>query len=167
MNAEHETGTAFLDLLPDTSQKYLGLYQRRQPGRLKDRDAAQHADGAHQLRRAGVRRRRLRRLRRKERAALHCRGHRGVHAARLTTPRATALWPRPANSRRRAWRRLAALKESNPAEYALLRQAIAHLVMGLGGEDDERHQGAHRSLRGGARRRSPTRSLLKPSRRCC
>jgi pyruvate-ferredoxin/flavodoxin oxidoreductase len=32
--------------------------------------------------------------------------------------------------------KLAALKESNPAEYARLRQAIAHLVMGLGGEDD-------------------------------
>jgi pyruvate-ferredoxin/flavodoxin oxidoreductase len=31
--------------------------------------------------------------------------------------------------------RLAALAERNPAEYALLRQAIAHLVMGLGGED--------------------------------
>ena len=26
VNAEHESGTAFLDLLPDTSQKYLGLY---------------------------------------------------------------------------------------------------------------------------------------------
>ena len=31
--------------------------------------------------------------------------------------------------------RLAALKARNPAEYALLRQAIAHLVLGLGGED--------------------------------
>ncbi len=83
VNAEHETGTAFLDLLPDTSQKYLGLYQRRESGGLKDRDAAQHADGADQLRRAGGRRRRLRGLRRKERAALDCRGDRGVHAAAL------------------------------------------------------------------------------------
>jgi pyruvate-ferredoxin/flavodoxin oxidoreductase len=32
---------------------------------------------------------------------------------------------------------LAALKEKDPAEYALLRQAISHLVMGLGGEDVE------------------------------
>ena len=44
--------------------------------------------------------------------------------------------PRPASWRRTAQQRLAALKESNPAEYARLRQAIAHLVMGLGGEDD-------------------------------
>ena len=31
VNAEHETGTAFLDLLPDTSQKYLGLYNDARP----------------------------------------------------------------------------------------------------------------------------------------
>ncbi len=33
--------------------------------------------------------------------------------------------------------KLGALKEKDPAEYALLRQAITHLVMGLGGEDVE------------------------------
>src|ERR1044072_6432911 len=31
VNAEHETGTAFLNLLPDTSQKYLGLYNATRP----------------------------------------------------------------------------------------------------------------------------------------
>src|SRR4029078_6807668 len=31
VNAEHETGTRFLDLLPDTSQKYLGLYNDSRP----------------------------------------------------------------------------------------------------------------------------------------
>src|SRR5437899_1244444 len=31
VNAEHETGTAFLDLLPDTPQKYLGLYNDSRP----------------------------------------------------------------------------------------------------------------------------------------
>src|SRR5262245_56283781 len=31
VNAEHETGTAFLNLLPDTSQKYLGLYSDSRP----------------------------------------------------------------------------------------------------------------------------------------
>src|SRR5215813_4757797 len=31
VNAEHETGTAFLDLLPDTPQKYLGLYNDARP----------------------------------------------------------------------------------------------------------------------------------------
>ncbi len=32
--------------------------------------------------------------------------------------------------------KLAVLKERNPEEYDLLRQAVAHLIMGLGGEDD-------------------------------
>ncbi len=53
-----------------------------------------------------------------------------------STPRATALWPRPASWKRKAPTKLAALKQANPAEYALLRQAIAHLVLGLGGEDE-------------------------------
>ena len=69
VNAEHETGTAFLNLLPDTSQKYLGLYNDTHPQDSKTADAAQHADGAPQLRRAGLRRRRLRRLRREEHPA--------------------------------------------------------------------------------------------------
>ena len=35
VNAEHETGTAFLNLLPDTSQKYLGLYNGANPADSK------------------------------------------------------------------------------------------------------------------------------------
>ena len=35
VNAEHETGTGFLDLLPDTSQKYLGLYNGANPADSK------------------------------------------------------------------------------------------------------------------------------------
>ena len=66
VNAEHESGTAFLDLLPDTPQKYLGLYNDTRPQDSQDGDAAQHADGAPQLRRARLGRRRLRRLRREE-----------------------------------------------------------------------------------------------------
>src|SRR4029434_6356899 len=31
VNADHETGTAFLNLLPDTPQKYLGLYNDMRP----------------------------------------------------------------------------------------------------------------------------------------
>ncbi len=35
VNAEHETGTAFLDQLPDTSQKYLGLFNAANPADSK------------------------------------------------------------------------------------------------------------------------------------
>ena len=31
VNAEHETGTGFLNLLPDTPQKFLGLYNDSRP----------------------------------------------------------------------------------------------------------------------------------------
>jgi pyruvate-ferredoxin/flavodoxin oxidoreductase len=70
--------------LPRSAARHLAKVsrplQQRQSCRLKDGHAAQHADGAHQLRRTGGRRRRLRGLRRKERAALDCRGDRGLHA---------------------------------------------------------------------------------------
>lgn len=35
VNAEHMTGTSFLDLLPDTTQKYLGLYNAANPADSK------------------------------------------------------------------------------------------------------------------------------------
>src|SRR5260370_41682371 len=35
INAEHETGPAFLTLLPDTSKKYLGLYNAEHPEESK------------------------------------------------------------------------------------------------------------------------------------
>ncbi len=63
VNAEHETGTAFLNLLPDTAAEVPRPLQRRQPRRLQDRHPAQHAHGSPQLRRPGLRRRRLRRMR--------------------------------------------------------------------------------------------------------
>ena len=95
VNAEHETGTAFLNLLPDTPQKYLGPLQRRAAAGLQDRDAAQHADGAPQLRRARFRRRRLRGLRREEHPAGDCRGDRGLHAADLPRQGRPAARARP------------------------------------------------------------------------
>ena len=58
--------------------------QRHAAAGFEDRDAAQHADGAEELRRAGLRRRRLRGLRREEHPALGGRGDRGVHAAALS-----------------------------------------------------------------------------------
>ena len=62
---------------------------------------------------------------------------------------------------------LAALKESNAAEYALLRQAIAHLILGLGGEDDDDTKARIAAYEAEPTARSPTRNLWRPSRRCC
>ncbi|HZP03826.1 MAG TPA: 2-oxoacid:acceptor oxidoreductase family protein [Terracidiphilus sp.] len=136
VNAEHETGTAFLNLLPDTSQKYLGLFNAANPADSKtatlrnmlmvrtNYDALVSGDGA-------------------------CAGC-GEKSVLRSIAAVTEVYMRPvfhAKSDRFVAKagdlekagaaKLAALKESNPADYALLRQSIQHLVMGLGGEDEK------------------------------
>ncbi|HEX7728291.1 MAG TPA: 2-oxoacid:acceptor oxidoreductase family protein [Terracidiphilus sp.] len=133
-NAEHETGTGFLGLLPDTSQKYLGLFSAANPADSKtatlrnmlmvrsNYDALVSGDGA-------------------------CAGC-GEKSVLRSIAAVTEAYMRPvfhAKSDRFVAKagelekngasRLAALKQSNPGEYALLKQTVAHLVFGLGGED--------------------------------
>ena len=135
VNAEHTTGTAFLDLLPDTSQKYLGLFNAANPADSKtatlrnmlmvrtNYDALVSGDGA-------------------------CAGC-GEKSVLRSIAAVTEAYMRPvyhAKSDRFLAKagelekvgvaRLAKLQATSPAEYALLRQAIAHLVLGLGGEDE-------------------------------
>jgi pyruvate-ferredoxin/flavodoxin oxidoreductase len=136
VNAEHETGTAFLNLLPDTSQKYLGLFSAANPADSKtatlrnmlmvrtNYDALVSGDGA-------------------------CAGC-GEKSVLRSIAAVTEAYMRPvfhAKSDRfvakagelekRGAEKLAAIKENNSEDYARMRQAIAHLVMGLGGEDDK------------------------------
>ncbi len=135
INAEHETGTAFLDLLPDTAQKYLGLYNAANPADSKtatlrnmlmvrsNYDALVSGDGAC----AGCGEKSVLRsiaavTEAYMRPVFHAKSDRFVAKAGDLEKNGVA--------------RLAALKERNPGEYALLRQAIAHLVLGLGGEDE-------------------------------
>ncbi|MGO9795606.1 MAG: 2-oxoacid:acceptor oxidoreductase family protein [Terracidiphilus sp.] len=135
VNAEHETGTAFLDLLPDTAQKYLGLYNGANPADSKtatlrnmlmvrtNYDALVAGDGAC----AGCGEKSVLRsiaavTEAYMRPVYHAKSDRFIAKASELEKSGAA--------------RLAAIKESNPAEYARLRQAIAHLVMGLGGEEE-------------------------------
>jgi pyruvate-ferredoxin/flavodoxin oxidoreductase len=135
VNAEHETGTAFLDLLPDTAQKYLGLYNGANPADSKtatlrnmlmvrtNYDALVAGDGAC----AGCGEKSVLRsiaavTEAYMRPVYHAKSDRFISKAGELEKTGAA--------------RLAAIKESNPAEYARLRQAIAHLVMGLGGEEE-------------------------------
>jgi pyruvate-ferredoxin/flavodoxin oxidoreductase len=136
VNAEHETGTAFLNLLPDTSQKYLGLFSAANPADSKtatlrnmlmvrtNYDALVSGDGA-------------------------CAGC-GEKSVLRSIAAVTEAYMRPvfhAKSDRfvakagelekKGAEKLAAIKASNSGDYARMRQAIAHLVMGLGGEDDK------------------------------
>jgi pyruvate-ferredoxin/flavodoxin oxidoreductase len=135
VNAEHMTGTHFLDLLPDTTQKYLGLFNSANPADSKTAtlrnmlmvrstyDALVSGDGA-------------------------CAGC-GEKSVLRSIAAVTEAYMRPvfhAKSDRFLTKageleklgvaRLAVLKTRNLAEYDLLRQAIAHLVLGLGGEDE-------------------------------
>jgi pyruvate-ferredoxin/flavodoxin oxidoreductase len=136
VNAEHETGTAFLDLLPDTSQKYLGLYNDTHPQDSKtatlrnmlmvrrNYDALVSGDGAC----AGCGEKSVLR----SIAAVTEAYMRPLYHAKADRFRAKA-----SDLEKFGTQKLAELKARNEKEYELMRQAIAHLVMGLGGEDEK------------------------------
>ncbi|MGB6193525.1 MAG: thiamine pyrophosphate-dependent enzyme, partial [Terracidiphilus sp.] len=135
VNAEHETGTAFLNLLPDTAQKYLGLYNNANPADSKtatlrnmlmvrtNYDALVSGDGAC----AGCGEKSVLRsiaavTEAYMRPVFHSKADRFVTKAGELEKQGVA--------------RLEALKAANEVEYKLLRKAITHLILGLGGEDE-------------------------------
>src|SRR6202008_3756584 len=133
VNAEHESGTAFLNLLPDTSQKYLGLYNDQRPQDSKtatlrnmlmvrrNYDALVAGDGAC----AGC----------GEKSVL--RSIAAVTEAYMRPvfhSKADRFVPKAGQPEKDGPAKLAALKSSDPSGYQLLRQSVEHLVMGLGGE---------------------------------
>lgn len=136
VNAEHETGTAFLDLLPDTSQKYLGLYNDTRPQDSKtatlrnmlmvrrNYDALVSGDGAC----AGC----------GEKSILKAiTSVTEAYMRPLFHAKADRFRAKADQLEREGVQKLAALKERSPQEYDLFRQTVAHLLMGLGGEDDK------------------------------
>jgi pyruvate-ferredoxin/flavodoxin oxidoreductase len=135
INAEHETGTHFLDLLPDTEQKFLGFYNNANPADSKtatlrnmlmvrsNYDALVAGDGSC----AGC----------GEKSVL--RSIAVVTEAYMRPifhAKSDRLLAKAGTLEKDGAKRLAALKASSPEEYARVRRAVAHLVMGLGGEDD-------------------------------
>src|SRR5207248_7546629 len=135
VNAEHESGTAFLDLLPDTPQKYLGLYNDTRPQDSKtatlrnmlmvrrNYDALVSGDGAC----AGCGEKSILRAI----AAVTEAYMRPIFHAKADRLRAKAD-----NVEKVGAQKLADLKARSQEEYDLFRQIVAHLLMGLGGEDD-------------------------------
>jgi pyruvate-ferredoxin/flavodoxin oxidoreductase len=135
VNAEHESGTAFLDLLPDTSQKYLGLFSAANPADSKtatlrnmlmvrtNYDALVSGDGAC----AGCGEKSVLR----SIAAVTEAYMRPVYHAK-----SDRLVAKAGQLEKTGVTRLEALKQRNESEYKLLRQTVAHLILGLGGEDD-------------------------------
>src|SRR5207247_3378636 len=136
VNAEHETGTAFLNLLPDTSQKYLGLYNDARP---QDSKTAT-------LRNMLMVRRNYDALVSGDGACAGC-GEKSILKAITSVTeaymrpvfhaKADRLRAKADQLEQEGVKKLAAIKERSPEEYAMFRQAVAQLLMGLGGEDDK------------------------------
>lgn len=136
VNAEHETGTAFLNLLPDTPQKYLGLYNDARPQDSKtatlrnmlmvrrNYDALVSGDGAC----AGCGEKSILRAI----AAVT-----EAYMRPLYHAKADRFSSKAAQLEQLGARKLAELKARSRPEYDLFCQTVAHLLMGLGGEDDK------------------------------
>ncbi|MBS1787032.1 MAG: 2-oxoacid:acceptor oxidoreductase family protein [Acidobacteria bacterium] len=136
VNAEHETGTAFLNLLPDTPQKYLGLYN----------DARPQDSRTATLRNMLMVRRNYDALVSGDGACAGC----GEKSILRSITAVTEAYMRPIYHAKAdrfnakatqldqlGVQKLVELKQRSEAEYVLFRQTVAHLLMGLGGEDEK------------------------------
>jgi len=136
LNAHLTTAQIFSRLLPDTPQKYLGLYTDSAP--QDSREAA--------LRNHLMVRRNYEALVSGDGACAGC-GEKSIlrSAASVTEAYMRPLYHKKADRlRAKADRlekeglaKLKAAKERDEAEYHLFRKAVAHIIMGLGGEDEE------------------------------
>jgi len=135
LNAELSTAQVFSRLLPDTPQKFLGLYN--------DDDAANSRQAA--LRNHLMVRRNYEALVSGDGACAGC-GEKSIlrSAASVTEAYMRPLYHKKADRlRAKAARlteegaqKLASLKDRSETEYALYRKTFAHVIMGLGGEDE-------------------------------
>ncbi len=136
LNAELTTAQIFSRLLPDTPQKFLGLYNDNDPA--NSREAA--------LRNHLMVRRNYEALVSGDGACAGC-GEKSILRAVASTTEALMrpLYHKKADRlRTKADRlenegvdKLAALKARDEAEYQLFRQTFAHVIIGLGGENDK------------------------------
>jgi pyruvate-ferredoxin/flavodoxin oxidoreductase len=136
LNAKHTTAQIFTRLLPDTSQKFLGLYNDSVP--QDSREAA--------LRNHLMVRRNYEALVSGDGACAGC-GEKSIlrSAASVTEAYMRPLYHKKADRLRTkaaqleqiGLQKLADLKSRSEEQYLLFRRAVAHILMGLGGEDDE------------------------------
>jgi pyruvate-ferredoxin/flavodoxin oxidoreductase len=133
VNAEHETGTAFLDLLPDTDQKFLGFYNDEHPVDSKTATLRNHL----------MVRRNYDALVSGDGACAGC-GEKSVlrAIASLTEAYMRPLYHAKADRfsekagelRQSGVEGLAALAALHPEQHALFVRTVAHVIMGLGGD---------------------------------
>ncbi len=136
LNAQVASATTYLDLLPETPQTYLGRYDNEHP---EDSRAAT-------LRNHLMVQRNYQALVSGDGACAGCGEKSILHViASLTEAYMRPMYHRhAARLDEKASRieaegveRLTALESSDPKGFALLRKTIAHVIMGLGGENDD------------------------------
>jgi len=136
LNAQLTTAQIFSRLLPDTPQKFLGLYQDDAP--QDSREAA--------LRNHMMVRRNYEALVSGDGACAGCGEKSVLHAvASVTEAYMRPLYHQKADRLRKkadvleasGLDRLQKLKDSDPETYVLYTRSIAHIIMGLGGETEE------------------------------
>jgi len=136
LNAKHTTAQIFSRLLPDTSQKFLGLYTDAAP--QDSREAA--------LRNHLMVRRNYEALVSGDGACAGCGEKSVLRAAASVTEaymrplyhqKAERLRAKAAQLERDGAALLAGLKGRDAGQHELLRRSVAHIIMGLGGEDTE------------------------------
>ena len=135
LNAELTTAQIFSRLLPDTPQKYLGLYN--------DMDAANSREAA--LRNHLMVRRNYEALVSGDGACAGCGEKSVLRAAASVTEsymrpiyhkKAERLRGKASQLENEGLEKLQAIKARDEARYKLFRHAVAHVIMGLGGEND-------------------------------
>ncbi len=136
LNARHTTAQIFSRLLPDTPQKYLGLYQDGAPQNSREAALRNHlmvrrnyealvsGDGAC----AGCGEKSILRT---------CASVTEAYMRPLFHAKADRLEAKADRLAREGLDRLQQLRARDEAQYHRFRQAIAHILLGLGGEDED------------------------------
>jgi pyruvate-ferredoxin/flavodoxin oxidoreductase len=136
LNAHLTTAQIFSRLLPDTPQKYLGLYTDASPEQSREATLRNHL----------MVRRNYEALVSGDGACAGCGEKSILRAAASVTEaymrpiyhrKADRLRARADHLEKEGVARLLALKARDEKQYRLFRRSVAHVVMGLGGEDDD------------------------------
>ena len=140
INTQYASATTFFNQLPDTPQKFLGLYDKERPQDSKQATLRNHL----------MVRRNYEALVSGDGACAGC-GEKSVLRAVTTVTeaymrplyhaKADRLLAKAERLEREGASRLSGLAAGSPEVYERYRTAVAHLVMGLGGEDEADTQG--------------------------
>ena len=136
LNSRLATAQIFSRLLPDTSQKFLGLYNDSSPENSREAALRNHlmvrrnyealvsGDGAC----AGCGEKSILRA---------CASVTEAYMRPLYHAKAERLRQKASKLEKEGLQRLRDLKEKSAEQYELFKRTVAHVIMGLGGEDDE------------------------------